>query len=109
FNNDSFWLVAPHKLYDNGTIRTIKKIDGKDALHIKYTSGGSTPGDSYTWILDENFIPKSYKMYVPSMNMEGLDATWEDWITTESGALLPKNHLVAGKTILSMGNVKGYN
>jgi hypothetical protein len=109
FNNDSFWLVAPHKLYDNGTIKTIKKIDGKDALHIKYTSGGSTPGDSYTWILDENFIPKSYKMYVPSMNMEGLDATWEDWITTESGALLPKNHLVAGKTILSMGNVKGYN
>ena len=109
FNNDSFWLVAPHKLYDNGTIRTIKKIDGKDALHIKYTSGGSTPGDSYTWILDENFIPKSYKMYVPSMNMEGLDATWEDWITTESGALLPKNHLVVGKTILSMGNVKGYN
>ena len=109
FNNDSFWLEAPHKLYDNGTIRTIKKIDGKDALHIKYTSGGSTPGDSYTWILDENFIPKSYKMYVPSMNMEGLDATWEDWITTESGALLPKNHLVAGKTILSMGNVKGYN
>lgn len=109
FNNDSFWLVAPHKLFDNGTIRTIKKVDGKDALHIKYTSGGSTPGDSYTWILDENFIPKSFKMYVPSMNMEGLDATWEDWITTESGTLLPKNHLVAGKTILSMGNVKGYN
>ncbi|WP_445748409.1 hypothetical protein [Polaribacter sp.] len=109
FNNDSFWLVAPHKLFDNGTVRTIKKVDGKNALHVKYTSGGSTPGDSYTWILDENFIPKSFKMYVPSMNMEGLDATWEDWITTESGTLLPKNHLVAGKTILSMGNVKGYN
>jgi hypothetical protein len=109
FNNDSFWLVAPHKLFDNGTIRTIKKVDGKDALHVKYTSGGSTPGDSYTWILDENLIPKSFKMYVPSMNMEGLEATWEDWITTESGTLLPKNHLVAGKTILSMGNVKGYN
>lgn len=109
FNNDSFWLVAPHKLFDKGTIRTIKKVDGKDALHIKYTSGGSTPGDSYTWILDENFIPKSFKMYVPSMNMEGLETTWDDWITTESGTLLPKNHLVAGKTILSMGNVKGYN
>jgi len=109
FNNDSFWLVAPHKLFDYGTVRTIKKVEGKDALHVKYTSGGSTPGDSYTWILDENFIPKSFKMYVPSMNMEGLDATWEDWITTESGTLLPKNHLVAGKTILSMGNVKGYN
>jgi hypothetical protein len=109
FNNDSFWLVAPHKLYDNGVIRTIQKIENKDALHVKYTTGGSTPGDSYTWILDENYIPKSFKMYVPSMKMEGLDATWEDWITTESGTLLPKNHLVAGKTILSMGTVKGYN
>jgi hypothetical protein len=109
FNNDSFWLVAPHKLYDSGVIRTIKKVNGKNALHVQYTSGGSTPGDSYTWILDENYIPNSYKMYVPSMKMEGLEATWEDWIITESGALLPKNHIIAEKTILSMGDVKGYN
>lgn len=109
FNNDSFWLVAPHKLYDDGVIRTIQKIENKDALHVKYTTGGSTPGDSYTWILDENYVPKSFKMYVPSMNMVDLEATWEDWITTESGALLSKNHIVAGKTILSMGDVKGYN
>ena len=109
FNNDSFWLVAPHKLYDDGVIRTIQKIENKIALHVKYTTGGSTPGDSYTWILDENYVPKSFKMYVPSMNMIGLEATWEDWITTESGTLLPKNHIVAGKTSLPMGNVKGYN
>lgn len=109
FNNDSFWLVAPHKLYDDGVIRTIQKIENKIALHVKYTTGGSTPGDSYTWILDENYVPKSFKMYVPSMNMIGLEATWEDWITTQSGTLLPKNHIVAGKTPLPMGNVKGYN
>ena len=109
FNNDSFWLVAPHKLYDDGVIRTIQKIENKDALHVKYTTGGSTPGDSYTWILDENYVPKSFKMYVPSMNMIGLEATWENWITTQSGTLLPKNHIVAGKTPLPMGNVKGYN
>ncbi|NCT09376.1 MAG: hypothetical protein GW772_04765 [Flavobacteriia bacterium] len=109
FNNDSFWLVAPHKLYDFGVIRTLKKIEGKDALHVKYTTGGSTPGDSYLWILDENFIPKSFKMTVPSMNMKDLEATWEDWIVTESSTLLPKNHKIAEKTVLSMGIVKGYN
>lgn len=109
FNNDSFWLVAPHKLYDFGVIRTIQKVNGKDALHVKYTTGGSTPGDSYLWILDENYIPKSFKMTVPSMKMEDLEATWEDWIITESGTLLPKNHVIAGKTLLSMGTVKGYN
>ncbi|PQJ81315.1 hypothetical protein [Polaribacter glomeratus] len=109
FNNDSFWLVAPHKLFDDGTIRSIKKIDKKDALLIKYTTGGSTPGDSYIWILDENYIPKNYKMFVPSMQMNGVDATWEDWITTESGTLLPTNHTFESGNKLSMGDVKGYN
>lgn len=109
FNNDSFWLVAPHKLFDHGVIRTLKNVDNQAALHVEYTSGGSTPGDSYLWVLDEKFVPKSFKMYVPSMKMDGLEATWQDWITTESGTLLPTNHVIAEKTVLNMGEVKGYN
>lgn len=109
FNNDSFWLVAPHKLFDNGTIRSIQNIDGKDALKIKYTTGGTTPGDSYVWILDENNVPESYRMTVPSMKMNGVSATWEDWITTESGTMLVTNHTFSGGRNLSMGEVKGYN
>lgn len=108
FNNDSFWLVAPHKLFDDGALRTVKEIDGKEALLVKYTSGGTTPGDSYLWELDDNYVPKSYKMYVPSMNMEGVAATWEDWITTESGTLLPTNHTFGKNRQLSMGEVKAY-
>jgi outer membrane lipoprotein-sorting protein len=106
FNNDSFWLVAPHKLFENGIVRSIQKQDGKDALHVKYTTGGSTPGDSYLWIVDENYIPKSYKMFVPSMNMDGVPASWEDWISTESGTLLPTSHSFGAGKKLSMGNVK---
>jgi hypothetical protein len=109
FNNDNFWLVAPHKLFDYGTIRSIKKVDNKDALLVKYTTGGSTPGDSYIWILDENYIPQSYKMFVPSMQMNGVNATWEDWITTKSGTLLPTNHTFDSGSKLSMGKVKAYN
>ncbi|WP_299681983.1 hypothetical protein [uncultured Tenacibaculum sp.] len=108
FNNDSFWLVAPHKLFEPGIIRTVKEVDGKEALLVKYTTGGTTPGDSYLWALDENYIPTSYKMYVPSMKMEGVPATWEDWITTESGTLLPKMHRFGKNGELSMGEVKGY-
>ena len=109
FNNDSFWLVAPHKLFENGVLRSIQKVDGKDALLVKYTTGGSTPGDSYLWTLDSNYIPKSYKMYVPSMKMNGIAATWEDWITTESGTLLPTNHKFSSGRYLSIETVKGYN
>jgi hypothetical protein len=109
FNNDSFWLVAPHKLFEKGIIRTIQKVDGKEALLVKYTTGGSTPGDSYLWILDATYVPKSYKMFVPSMKMNGVLATWEDWKPTESGTLLPTNHRFSSGNKLSMGIVKGYN
>lgn len=109
FNNDSFWLVAPHKLFEPGVYRSIRMVDGKEALHVKYSVGGSTPGDSYTWILDENYLPTSYKMYVPSMKMNGVSATWEDWTLTESGTLLPKNHIYLSGKIINMGDVKGYN
>ena len=109
FNNDSFWLVAPHKLFDDGTIRTIKKVNDKDALLVKYTSGGTTPGDSYLWILDENYVPISYKMNVASMKMVEVPATWQNWITTESGTMLPTNHTFANGNNLSMGTVKAYN
>lgn len=109
FNNDSFWLVAPHKLYDDGVIRSTEIIDDKKALRVTYTSGGTTPGDAYVWILDENYVPKSYKMYLKNGRMNGTPATWEDWITTESGTLLPTNHTFKNGRKLSMGTVKGYN
>jgi hypothetical protein len=109
FNNDSFWLVAPHKLFEKGIIRSIQKVDGKDALLVKYTKGGSTPGDSYLWILADNNIPKSYKMNVSSMKMNEVPATWDNWITTESGTLLPTSHTFSSGNKLSMGKVKGYN
>ncbi|GGG88099.1 hypothetical protein GCM10011416_00410 [Polaribacter pacificus] len=108
FNNDSFWLVAPHKLFEDGIIRTLEMVDGEPRLKVKYTTGGSTPGDSYVWIVNEDYLPIRFKMYVPSMRMNGLEATWDEWITTESGALLPQNHSI-GNRQLSMGTVKAYN
>jgi len=107
FNNDSFWLIAPHKLFERGIQRSIRKEAGKDALYVKYTTGGSTPGDAYLWSLDKNHLPKSFKMYVPSMKMEGVSATWDGWVKTESGTLLPSNHSFGMGRKLSMGNVKG--
>ncbi len=102
-------MVAPHKLLINGTIRTIENFDNQEVLRVTYTSGGTTPGDSYVWILDDNFVPNSYKMYLKNGRMNGTSATWENWITTESGTLLPTNHTFESGSELSMGQVKGYN
>jgi len=93
FNNDTFWLVAPYKAFDTGTERRLVKIDNnKEALLITYTSGGSTPGDSYLWYLNDEGKPISFKMWTSILPIDGLEASWNDWVTTESGAQLPTFH-----------------
>ncbi len=109
FNNDSFWLVAPHKVFDSGTERRIvPQKNGSDALLITYTSGGTTPGDSYLWFLDETGLPTSFKMWVKIIPIGGVEATWEGWTITESGVPLPTKHHLS-LFDLDMGEVKAWN
>ena len=93
FNNDSFWLVAPYKVFDPGTERRLVPLENnKKALLVTYTSGGTTPGDSYLWHLDNTGKPTHFQMWVDILPIDGLEATWNGWITTESGAVLPTFH-----------------
>ncbi|MFS4418431.1 hypothetical protein [Maribacter sp. 2307ULW6-5] len=109
FNNDSFWLVAPYKVFDDGVQRSVVPLpDGTDGLLVTYTKGGTTPGDSYLWMLQPNGFPKSFKMWVDIIPIGGIEATWDDWAVMESGAFLPKTHQL-GPVTLSMGDVRGYN
>ena len=110
FNNDSFWLVAPYKVFDAGTERRIVNYKNKDALLITYRSSGTTPGDSYLWILNEKFLPTSYKMWTSIIPIGGIFATWSDWKNTEAGIKLPTQHKLSLFGVeISMGEVKGYN
>ena len=108
FNNDSFWLVAPFKVFDKGTKREIVTLEnGKEALLVSYTIGGSTPGDSYLWVLQPNGIPKSYKMWVSIIPVGGIKASWENWKMMKSGILLSTEHKL-GPITLYMGTIKAY-
>ncbi|NNJ88462.1 MAG: hypothetical protein HKP53_03600 [Eudoraea sp.] len=109
FNNDSFWLVGPFKVFDEGTTRAIVTTeDGKKRLLVTYTQGGDTPGDSYLWLLDESGIPESFKMWVQILPLKGQEASWEGWHQQETGVLLPQLHRI-GPLKLDMGTVKAYN
>ena len=79
FYNDSFWLIAPYKIKDPGTISKIVEYEGKDALLVQYTTGGSTPGDSYLWIVDENYRPVAWKFWASIIPIGGMYFTWEGW------------------------------
>jgi nicotinamide mononucleotide adenylyltransferase len=96
FNNDSFWLVAPHKVFDEGTQRQLIEEDNKQHLLVTYTSGGSTPGDSYLWELDENKMPIAMKMWVSIIPFDGVEAKWVDWQMTEGGFPLPQQRKFFG-------------
>ena len=107
FNNDSFWLVAPYKVFDKGVERRLVKTkNNKDALLVSYTSGGSTPGDSYLWLFDENGKPNAFKIWASLLPIDGIEASWNNWTTTESGAQLPTFHklMILG---LEIDDIKG--
>lgn len=107
FANDSFWLNAPSKVFDSGTERRLVKMeDGKEALLITYASGGVTPGDSYLWILDENGLPVSWKMWVKIIPIGGLATTWADWQTLETGAKVAQNHYIRENMNIPITNLK---
>jgi len=107
FNNDSFWLVAPFKAFDRGTERYLVDMeDGSEALLVTYTQGGDTPGDSYMWIIKPSGKPKSFKLWTKIIPIGGVEATWEEWIKTESGVFLPTQHKL-GPFSISMGEVTG--
>lgn len=109
FNNDSFWLVAPYKVFDNGTIRHLIELkDGSEGLLVTYQTGGDTPGDSYLWILERDGMPKSFKMWVTIIPIGGIEASWDSWKTTENGAILPTSHSF-GPMNITMGEVKANN
>jgi len=93
FCNDSFWLIAPFKVFDEGTSRSlVKNAVGTNDLLVSYSSGGVTPGDAYLWKIDKNGLPQSYKMWVSIIPIGGVEATWENWIKQPSGALIATNH-----------------
>ena len=107
FNNDSFWLAAPYKAFDPGTERSLVELpDGRKGLMVTYTSGGSTPGDSYVWILDDNYRPVAIKMWVQILPIGGLEFTWENYKTLSSGAMIAQDHKLFRGMNVSLTDIK---
>jgi len=103
--NDSFWLNAPAKAMDPGTVRKVVEGEsGDDQLLVQYESGGVTPGDAYLWILDDQHRPTAYKMWVSIIPIGGVKATWGGWKEFD-GAWLATEHKM-GPMEIPVGDIK---
>lgn len=61
--NDTYWLVAPYKVLDDGTHRAF--IEGK--LRLSFAKNvGLTPGDVYFFELDDDNKPVMWSFYLES-------------------------------------------
>lgn len=109
FCNDSFWLVAPGKVYDPGTSRKAVELeDGTQGLLISYSSGGVTPGDSYLWVVNDEGLPVKWKMWVSMIPIGGIEGSWEDWKALATGAKVATLHKI-GFYELEIKDVKAGN
>lgn len=107
FINDTFWLY-PFGSFDNeGVAREVVLEDGKEALLIRYASGGVTPGDSYLYIVDETGRPTTWKMWVKVLPVPGFTTTWEGWQTLGSGLEVSTRHVGPMGATIDLVDVRG--
>ena len=108
FKHDCFWLIAPYTIFNTNVERRLSTFNNKDALLITYKNNPPYTNDSFLWILDNEGKPKSVKIWSSLMPLKGIEATWSDWITTESGAILPSHHNLLFFSF-NLGDVKATN
>lgn len=93
WTNDAYWLIAPLKLKDNGTVLT---QPAENQLELSFKEVGLTPGDRYLYEIDtQTNLPRAWT-YMPNPETKKL-ATWEKYVTT-GGLTLSTYH--------KMGNVE---
>ena len=105
FYNDSFWLVAPFKIRDAGTSRKYVETDDGAGILVNYSSGGVTPGDSYLWVLDENFRPKYWRLWTSNVPIPGMKFGWSNWKQYQ-GVWFSSEHQGPGPLAIDITNLE---
>ncbi|MEO6953140.1 MAG: hypothetical protein ABI321_15170 [Polyangia bacterium] len=107
FCNDTFWLNPLAKLFDDGVTRSRAVDKDGESLLVHYASGGTTPGDTYQWLIGEGDVPRAWRMFVHVIKIKGLEMTWQDWQTLSTGARVATRHRALGLDALKLTDIVG--
>jgi hypothetical protein len=100
--NDSYWLLAPLKIRDQGVKVEAggpKDLNGTsvETIQLSFDKVGLTPTDRYVFYIDpQTKLPRAWD-YIPSTGT-GMQATWEKF-QNFGGLNLATEHNFNGKTI----------
>ena len=100
--NDSYWLLAPLKLMDQGVHLSdegTKEMDGgkRRVLHVSFGEVGLTPKDQYNLYIDPESKLVTGWDYMPEPG-KSMHATWSDY-EKAGGLNLATNHDMDGARI----------
>lgn len=102
WTNDSYWLLAPLKLFDGGVTRKYlgrREVAGKtyEVLGLSFKGVGMTPGDQYNMYIDPLTSLPAYWDYMPNPDTT-MQATWDKYVHI-GGLKLATYHEMGTKTI----------
>ncbi|MCX7633668.1 MAG: hypothetical protein N2Z22_10090 [Turneriella sp.] len=105
FYNHTFWLNPALHIMSPGAERLFVS---PNQLLVTFTFGGSTPGDSYLFVTDNDGRIKEMQMWVSILPIKGVRATFANYITTQTGVTLALDHEVASLASVRLSDVVMY-
>ncbi|HNE18257.1 MAG TPA: hypothetical protein PKM44_00070 [Turneriella sp.] len=105
FYNHTFWLNPAFHISSPGTERALV---GDNQLLVSFKSGGSTPGDSYLFTLDEEGKIAEMRMWVSVLPIKGARAVFSNYTKTQTGVRVALNHDVASLASVNLSDVVMY-
>jgi hypothetical protein len=105
FYNHTFWLNPAFHISSPGAERALVS---ENQLLVSFKSGGSTPGDSYLFTLDEEGKIAEMRMWVSILPIKGARAVFSNYVKTQTGVRVALNHEVASLASVNLSDVVMY-
>jgi hypothetical protein len=114
FYNHTYWINPAFHILSPGAERALvedNSLAGAEAkkLLVSFKSGGSTPGDSYLFTLDDEGKIADMRMWVSlKMIPNGGKAVFSDYKTTETGVNVAMHHKLMSLVSVDLSDLNMY-